>query len=92
MVTALLVDDHPLFCDGFASMLRRHRTDWTLTVANFAAEALEIVRRDQPDLAIIDIQLPDMDGFNAARGIALRAPLVSRVMISGRQDVGRSCI
>jgi DNA-binding NarL/FixJ family response regulator len=86
MVTALLVDDHPLFRDGFAAMLSRHRADWALKTANSAAEALEIVSREEPDLAIIDVQLPDIDGFDAARAIALRAPLVSRVMISGRED------
>ena len=86
MVTALLVDDHPLFRDGFASMLRHHRPDWTLRTANTAAEALAALDEGQPDLAIIDILLPDVDGFDAARAIAERAPLVSRVMISGRED------
>jgi DNA-binding NarL/FixJ family response regulator len=86
MVTALLVDDHPLFRDGFASMLRHHRPDWTLRTANTAAEALAALDEGQPDLAIIDILLPDVDGFDAARAIAQRAPLVSRVMISGRED------
>ncbi len=86
MVAALLVDDHPLFRDGFAAMLRRHRPEWTLRAANSAAEALEMLADSHPDLAIIDILLPDTDGFDAARAIADRAPLVSRVMISGRDD------
>jgi DNA-binding NarL/FixJ family response regulator len=86
MVTALLVDDHPLFRDGFASMLKHHRPDWTLRTANSAAEALEALCAGHPDLAIIDILLPDVDGFDAARAIGERAPLVSRVMISGRED------
>jgi DNA-binding NarL/FixJ family response regulator len=86
MVTALLVDDHPLFRDGFASMLKHHRPAWTLRTANSAAEALAALADGHPDLAIIDILLPDVDGFDAARAIAERAPLVSRVMISGRED------
>ena len=86
MVTALLVDDHPLFRDGFASMLRHHRPDWSLRTANSAAEALTLLAGGHPDLAIIDILLPDTDGFDAARAIGQRAPLVSRVMISGRED------
>jgi DNA-binding NarL/FixJ family response regulator len=86
MVTALLVDDHPLFRDGFASMLKHHRPAWTLRTASSAAEALEALADGHPDLAIIDITLPDVDGFDAARAIAERAPLVSRVMISGRED------
>lgn len=86
MVTALLVDDHPLFQDGFASMLRHHRPEWTLRTASSAGEALDMLSETQPDLAIIDILLPDVDGFDAARAIAERAPQVSRVMISGRED------
>ena len=87
MVTALLVDDHPLFRDGFAAMLRHHRPGWTLRTANSGAEAVNLLAGgERPDLAIIDIQLPDTDGFDAARVIARVAPLVSRVMISGRED------
>jgi DNA-binding NarL/FixJ family response regulator len=87
MVLVLLVDDHPLFRDGFAAMLRHHRPDWTLRTANTGAEALSLLAGgERPDLAIIDIQLPDTDGFDAARVIAQMAPLISRVMISGRED------
>jgi two-component system nitrate/nitrite response regulator NarL len=86
-VRALLVEDHPLFRDGFAAMLKQHRPDWTLEGAGSAAEALEALEtRAAPDLAIIDIQLPDVDGFAAARLMAAKAPLTPRVMISGRVD------
>ncbi|WP_293906248.1 response regulator transcription factor [Phenylobacterium sp.] len=82
MVRALLVEDHPLFREGFTAMLARHRPHWTLESAGAAAEALEMLAAAGPrDLAIIDIQLPDIDGFEAAR-----APLMPRVMISGRED------
>jgi DNA-binding NarL/FixJ family response regulator len=88
---ALLVEDHPLFRDGFAAMLKHHRPGWSLAMAGTAGEALEMLAADPPgaeipDLVIIDIQLPDIDGFEAARAIAARAPLTPRVMISGRED------
>jgi len=88
MVAVLLVDDHPLFLDGFAAMLKRHRPGWApLRVASSGAGALAaLATGPQPDLSIIDIQLPDMDGFQAARAMAERAPLAPRVMISGRED------
>ena len=86
MVKALLVEDHPLFRDGFAAMLKHHRPDWTLACAGTASEALEMLADCQPDLAIIDIQLPDIDGFMAARVIAAARPETPRVMISGRED------
>lgn len=87
MTAVLLVDDHPLFRDGFAAMLRTHRPDWALAGASSTAEALQkLADGPTPDLAIIDILLPDADGFAAARAIGEHAPLVSRVMISGRED------
>jgi DNA-binding NarL/FixJ family response regulator len=87
MVTVLLVDDHPLFRDGFAAMLRRHRPNWALRNANSGTEAVALLAGgERPDLAIIDIMLPDTDGFDAALVIAQIAPQVSRVMISGRED------
>ncbi len=82
-----MVDDHPLFRDGFAAMLGHHRPEWTLRTANTGAEALGLLAGgERPDLVIIDIQLPDTDGFDAALVIAQLAPLISRVMISGRED------
>jgi DNA-binding NarL/FixJ family response regulator len=87
MVAVLLVDDHPLFRDGFAAMLKHHRPDWALQTANSGAEAVALLADGaRPDLAIIDILLPDTDGFDAARVIGQMAPMVSRVIISGRAD------
>jgi DNA-binding NarL/FixJ family response regulator len=87
MVAVLLVDDHPLFRDGFAAMLKHHRPDWALRMANSGAEAVALLASgERPDLAIIDILLPDTDGFDAARVIGQIAPQVSRVIISGRED------
>jgi len=87
VVRVLLVDDHPLFRDGFALMLKHHRADWSLQTANSGADALSVLAEiGAPDLAIIDIQLPDMDGFDAALALSARAPLTPRIMISGRRN------
>jgi DNA-binding NarL/FixJ family response regulator len=86
-VHVLLVDDHPLFREGFAAVLRRRRPEWLLRTASSGDEAMRLLASGEAtDIAIIDIQLPDIDGFDAARSIAQQTPLVSRVMISGRED------
>lgn len=82
----LLVDDHPLFRDGFAQMARVLRPHWTLAYAASAAEALSILSQIAPDLAIIDIGLPGDDGFILLKAIAERAPAMPQVLISGRND------
>ena len=84
----LLIEDHPLFQQGFAAMLGQMRPEWRLELARDAREALE--RLDDLgdlDLIVIDINLPDMDGFAAARALAARAPQTPRVMISAREDL-----
>ncbi len=93
----LLVDDHPLFRDGFAQMLRDRRPGWTLRLAGSAAEGLAALDGGLPvDLIIVDIQLPDGDGVEALEAIGRLHPTVPRVVISGREDpatrhrVGRS--
>ncbi len=81
----LLVEDHPLFRDGFAAMLAHHRADWRLDAAGSAAAAMAALD-DAHDLIIVDIHLPGTDGFETVRQLAARAPQTPRVMISGRED------
>jgi DNA-binding NarL/FixJ family response regulator len=82
----LVVDDHPLFQEGLAHMVRRMRPDWHLVFADRAAQALTILAAGLVDLAIIDVVLPDNDGFNLARMIAESFPALPQILISGRND------
>jgi len=88
MATLLLVDDHPLFREGFAQMVRALRPDWHLLLASSADEAEAIVRSDPTiTLAVIDINLPGRDGFHLCE--QLRATTTTRaILISGREDEG----
>lgn len=86
MALILLVDDHPLFRDGFAQMARALRPHWSLAYAASATEALSIMAQIAPDLAIIDIGLPGDDGFFLLKAISERAPSLPQVLISGRND------
>ena len=86
VATLLIVDDHPLFTDGFAHMVQGLRPDWTLLTAASAADALARLRVLRPDLTIIDIGLPDDDGFGLMRGVAELHPELPLVLISGRDD------
>jgi DNA-binding NarL/FixJ family response regulator len=88
LTTLLLIDDHPLFCDGFEAMARTLRGDWTILVSHSAASALErLSPRALVDLVLIDISLPDSDGFALAAEIGQRWPSLPRALISGREDI-----
>jgi DNA-binding NarL/FixJ family response regulator len=82
----LIVDDHPLFSDGFAHMARSLRPAWVLRSAASAAAALEAARAGRPDLAIVDVGLPGDDGFALLKTIAANWPGLPVILISGRDD------
>jgi len=85
--TVLLVDDHPLFRDGFAGMAAVLRPEWRLGFASSASEALASIEAQVPDLVVIDIVLPGSDGFALAEGISARRPDLPCALISGREDL-----
>ena len=86
MANILLVDDHPLYRDGFAHMVRGLRPAWSLYLSPSAAHALAVQAEKPLDLVLVDIGLPDDDGFMLVRTLAARAPALPQIVISGRED------
>lgn len=82
----LVVDDHPLFREGFAHMVRVLRPRWTLHFSDSAAHALSILTKVAPDLIIVDVGLPGDDGFTLIKAIADVAASIPQILISGRDD------
>ena len=83
----LLVDDHALFRSGLASLLAA----WGETVVGNAGngqEALEQARALRPDFVFMDVNLPDMSGFEATRLIKSEMPRVRIVMLTAYDDPG----
>lgn len=83
----LLVDDHPLFREGFAHMLRSFRPAWLLRFAGTTEEALLAIGHRTPDLAIVDVTLPGHDGFALLQALREHQPSLPAIMISGREDI-----
>ena len=83
----LIVDDHPLFVEGFAAMLQQSRPQWRTTSAATGGEALRILAGVQPDLVIIDVMLPDRDGFELLEELTARWPELPAMLVSGRDQV-----
>jgi DNA-binding NarL/FixJ family response regulator len=86
----LLVDDDPRFRAVARSLLRA----WGFEVAGEAAsarEALETASRLRPSIVLLDIQLPDLDGFDVTRRLLATTPAPAVILISTREaiDYGR---
>ncbi len=83
----LLADDHKMFRQGLRELLER-KTDFELVgeAAN-GADALAMVQQLHPDVVLLDIQMPEMDGVAVARQIAQCCPTVKVIMLTMyRQD------
>lgn len=73
-VTLILVDDHVLFRQGLKSLLAE-QSEWQIVgEAGDGEEAVQLAERLKPDIAVVDIEMPGMDGIEAAREINRVSP------------------
>ncbi|MGW6118429.1 response regulator [Nocardia sp. NPDC055165] len=76
MIRVLLVDDQPLIRSGFRALLDLEDDITVVAEAADGSEALALARQYLPDIALIDIQMPVLDGIEATRQIAADPALV----------------
>lgn len=77
----LIVDDHEIVRQGIRTILNSSRPDWEVCgEAKNGQEAIDVVREIKPDLVILDISMPVMDGLEAARRIS-KMRLDCRVLV-----------
>jgi two-component system, NarL family, response regulator DesR len=77
----LIADDHPLF----AQALRHALSDWQFDVldpARNGAEAVELAGRERPDVVLMDIHMPVLDGIRATRRVRAISPATRVVAIT----------
>ncbi len=86
MTTVLLVDDHVLFREGLRSLMSRWGDFDVVGEAADGAEALELARELLPDLVLMDVTMPVMDGLEATRRIVREVPTVRVVMLTVSED------
>ena len=77
----LLVDDHSLFRDGVRSLLEARGVE-VIGEAGDGQEAVEAALRLRPDVILMDITMPRMDGLEATRLIKTKLPQVKIVMLT----------
>ena len=66
-IRVILADDHPLVLNGLYHLLREYPEFEVLERCNSGAEALTATRKQQPDILVLDLLMPGMDGLAVAR-------------------------
>src|SRR4030081_2429847 len=72
-ITAVVIDDHILFRTGLRELLEQEDIR-VVGEASTAESGLEVIARQAPDVAIVDLNLPRMSGQDAIRQLAVAAP------------------
>ncbi|HZR22916.1 MAG TPA: response regulator transcription factor [Vicinamibacterales bacterium] len=70
----LVVDDHAVVRRGVRALLESHAGWEVVAEATNGREALEAVKQHQPDIVVMDLSLPDLNGLDATRQIVSQSP------------------
>ncbi len=85
-IKLMIVDDHPLFRQGLVDVLE---TDAGLAIVAAAAngdDAIYLAEERRPDIVLMDVNLPDMNGLQVTRRILAQSPETKVVILTGYDD------
>jgi DNA-binding NarL/FixJ family response regulator len=84
-IRVLCVDDHPVVRDGIAAIINLQRDMMLAGAAATGEEALKRFFELRPDVALVDLQLPDMTGFDLIKKIKDKSPNARIIVLSSHE-------
>lgn len=92
-ILVLCVDDHPLVRKGIASILATEPDMRLVAEAGSGREGVELFRLHRPDVTLMDLRMPDLDGVEASKAIREEFPdarIIALTSYDGDQDIYRA--
>jgi two-component system nitrate/nitrite response regulator NarL len=92
-VRVLIADDEPLFVESVSALLHNDARVKVIGTASNGQDAVDLARALDPDVTLMDISMPVLDGIEAARRIRLELPAATILILTGSStaaDVDRA--
>ena len=88
MIRILIIDDHPLVSDGVATMVKDVDYLEVIGACKSGLEALEFLTANEPDIILLDISLPDIDGLELCSQVRKKNKLVKIIGLTSTNEAG----
>ncbi len=85
-VRVVVADDHPFYRDGVSRGLPHSGRIEVVAEVDSGRAALDAIRRERPDVALVDYQMPDLDGVDVVRAVVRDALPTKVVLLSAHTD------
>lgn len=82
MIRIIVVDDHPIVRDGLRMALDSIEHLHVIDVASNGLEALVMIKKNQPDILLTDISMPEMNGLELTAEVVKKYPLIRVIILS----------
>jgi two-component system, NarL family, nitrate/nitrite response regulator NarL len=92
-IRVLIADDHSLFAEALQAILGTDRRFEIVALASDGRQAVDLASSLEPDVVLMDISMPVLDGFGATQELRERSPETSVLMLTGsnaRGDVDKA--
>ncbi|MER7213108.1 response regulator transcription factor [Streptosporangium sp. NPDC020072] len=85
-IRVFLADDHPVYREGLAALLSSMSGIEVVGMAGTGLEAVELATETQPDVVVMDVRMPGLDGIEATRRISAHSPHIAVVVLTMSEE------
>jgi DNA-binding NarL/FixJ family response regulator len=82
----VLADDHPIVLSGLRNLVRAEKDFELVGEASSGLAALRIIREERPDIAVLDISMPELNGIVLGRRLAAEMPALRILVLTLHED------